>query len=53
MTHIVTYMSRVEAFVTRIKIESNNQSSFWRADQGIKVTSELRNTKDQEGTAPI
>ena len=25
---VVTYISRVEAFVTRIKIESSNQSPF-------------------------
>ena len=39
---VVTYMSCVEAFATRIKIESSDQSLFWGADQGIKVTSKLR-----------
>ena len=38
---VVTYMSRVEAFATRIKIESSDQNPFGGADQGIKVTSEL------------
>ena len=34
---------------TRIKIESSNQiKPFLRADQGIKVTSELRQSKDQD-----
>ena len=46
-------MSRVEAFVTRIKIESSDQSPFLRADQGIKVTSKLQKSKDQERVAPI
>ena len=31
-------MSRVEAFATRIKIESSDQSPFLRADQRIKIT---------------
>ena len=34
---VVTYISRVEAFVTRIKIESSNQSPFWEL---IRVASE-------------
>ena len=38
-------MSRVEVFVTEIKIESSNQSSFWGL---IKVTSELLKSMDQE-----
>ena len=44
---IVTYMSRVEAFVIGIK---SNQAikSFLRADQGIKVASELQKSKNQE-----
>ena len=28
LVRVVTYISRVEAFVTRIKIESSNQSPF-------------------------
>ena len=39
---VVTCMSCVKVFVTRIKIESRDQSPFLRADQGMKVTSELR-----------
>lgn len=31
----------VEASVTEIKIEPSNQSSFWRANQAINVTSKL------------
>ena len=31
-------MSRVEAFVTRIKIESSDQIPILGADQGIKAT---------------
>ena len=50
---LVTCMSRVEAFVTRIKIESSNQSPCLRAGQEIKVTSELRKSKDQECMAAI
>ena len=40
---VVTYMSCVELFVTRIKIESNYQSPFSRVDQGVKVTSNCEN----------
>jgi len=35
-------MSSIETFATRIKIESAEQGCFLRADQGIKVTSELQ-----------
>ena len=47
---VVSYMSRVEAFVTGIKIESSNQSAFWEL---IKVTSKLWKSKDQKRAAPI
>ena len=40
-------------FVTGIKIESSEQSPFLRADQGIKVTSKLQKSKNQEHAAPI
>ena len=50
---VVTYMSCVEAFVTRIKIESSDQSPFGGADQGIKVTSELLKINNQECRAAI
>ena len=45
-------MSCVEAFATGIKM---NQAikSFLRADQRIKVASELQKSKDQERTVPI
>ena len=39
---VVTYMSCVQAFMTGIKIESNNQSPFCKL---IKVTSELQNQR--------
>ena len=45
---VVTYMSRVEAFVTGIKIESSDQSPFGGANQGIKVTSELLKINNQQ-----
>ena len=45
-------MSHVEAFATRIKIESSDQSPFG-ADQGIKVASKLQKAKDQERVCPI
>ena len=32
---VVTYMSRVETFVTRIKIESSDQSPFWGLIKGL------------------
>ena len=32
---VVTYISRVEAFATGIKIESSDQA-LWGTDQGIK-----------------
>ena len=44
-------MSHVEAFATRIKIESSDQSPFG-ADQGIKVASKLQKAKDQERVCP-
>ena len=47
---VVSYMSRVEAFVTGIKIESSNQSAFWEL---IKVTSKLWKSKNQKRAAPI
>ena len=47
---VVSYMSRVEVFVTGIKIESSNQSPFWEL---IKVTSKLRKSKDLKHAAPI
>ena len=49
---IVTYMSCVEAFATGIKM---NQviKSFLRADQRIKVASELQKSKDQECAVAI
>ena len=51
---VVTYMSRVEVFVTGIKIESSDQSpSGWAANQGIKVTSELLKSMDQEHAAAV
>ena len=50
---VVTYMSHVEVFATVIKIESSESKSFLRANQGIKVTSELQKSKDQEFAAPI
>ena len=50
---VATYMSRVEAFATGIKIESSDQSPFWGADQGVKVTSELLKSMDQERTVAI
>ena len=50
---VVTYMSHVEAFATRIKTESSDQSPFWGANQGIKETSELLKSMDQEHTAAI
>ena len=46
-------MSRVEAFATGIKIESSDQEPLWGVDQGIKVTSELLKSKDQECAAAI
>ena len=46
-------MSHVEAFVTGIKIESSDQSPFWEADEGIKVTSELLRSTGQECMAAI
>ena len=46
-------MSRVEVFATGIKIESSESKSFLRANQVIKVTSELQKSKDQECSAPI
>ena len=36
---VVTFMFRVEASATEIKIEPSNQSSFWRVNQAINVTS--------------
>ena len=50
---IVTYMSRVEAFASRIKTESSDQSPLWGADQGIKVTSKLLKIINQERAAAI
>ena len=41
-------MSCVKAFATRIKIESSNQSPFESWSQGIKATSELQKSKDQD-----
>ena len=43
-----TYMSPVEAFATEIKIESSDQSPFWGTNQGIKATSKLLKTNNQE-----
>ena len=45
-------MSRVEAFAIGVKI---NQviKSFLRADQGIKVASELQKSKNQERAVAI
>ena len=53
MQPLVTYMSRVEVFATGIKIRSSDQSPFWGADQGIKVTSELLKSMGQERVAAI
>ena len=47
---VVSYMSRVEVFVTGIKIESSDQSLFWEL---IKITSKLQKSKDQKRAAPI
>ena len=47
---VVNFISRVEAFVTGIKIESSDQSPFWEL---IKVTSELRKSTNHERTAAI
>ena len=33
---VVTYMSRVEAFATGIKVESSDQSSFWWLIKGSR-----------------
>ena len=44
---VVTYMPRVEAYATGIKIESSDQSTFWGP---IKVTSKLL---DQECATAI
>ena len=52
MTRLII-MSHVEVFATVIKIESSESKSFLRANQGIKVTSELQKSKDQEFAAPI
>ena len=48
LTHVLC-----RTFVTGIKIESSEQSPFLRADQGIKVTSKLQKSKNQEQAAPI
>jgi len=41
---VVTYGSPVEAFLTRIKMNSNDQLTFLlRADQGIKANAERLN----------
>jgi len=45
-------MSHVEAFAAEIKIKSSNQATL-RPNQGIKVTSKLRKSKDQEWMAAI
>ena len=50
---VVTCMSCVEVFATGIKNESSDQSPFRGADQGIKVTSELLKSTDQEHAAAI
>ena len=42
---VVTCMSCIETFATGIKIESSKQGCFLKADQGIKVTSELQNRR--------
>ena len=42
---VVTYMCCVEAFMTGIKIESSDQSTFLRVDQGIMGISELRKSR--------
>ena len=47
---VVTYMSRVEVFATRIKIESSDQNPFLGL---IKLTSELLKSMDQEHRAAI
>ena len=41
---VVTYVSHVEAFVTRIKIESK---LFLRADQGDLQTTKMKNVRLQ------
>ena len=38
----------LETFATGIKIESSYQNPCLRADQGIKVTSKLQKSKDQD-----
>ena len=48
-------MSRVEVFATEIKTESSDQKAFFGGgtNQGIKVTSKLLKSMDQECTAAI
>ena len=46
-------ISCVEAFATKIKIESSNHSPFLGANQEFKVTSELLKLTDQERTAVL
>ena len=50
LQEVVTYMFRVEAFGTWIKIEPSKQSPFWGL---TKVTSELLKPMDQEHMAAI
>ena len=55
---VVTYMFRVEAFATGIKIECQCQcikrsKPFWGAGQGIKVISKLLKINDQERVAAM
>ena len=50
---VVTYMSCVEACVSGIKFASSDPKPFLGADEGIKVTSEVLKSTDQECVAAI
>ena len=50
---VVTCMSYVEPFVTKIKIESSDHNPFMGFDQGIKKGFKLLESTDQEHVAAI
>ena len=52
LTKTVTCVSHIEVFVTAIKL-SRVIKAYLRANQGIKVTSKLQQSTDQEHMATI
>ena len=54
---VVTYMSRVEAFATRIKIQSSDQSPFWEPIKGSRLPPNCDNqmikNRDSDSTFKI